>query len=151
MIDVDNCNDKIITVKYVSDSCPRYQTIGAAGCDIVASENVTIPTHGWSLIPTGLFLEIPKGYECQVRSRSGLAAKEGVFVLNGPGTIDSDYRGEIKVILANMGKNDFNVCKGDRIAQLVFAPVTSVIFQKSTLDDLGSSKRNHGGFGSTGI
>lgn len=151
MIDVDNYSDKIITVKYVSDTCPRYQTIGSAGCDITASENVVIPAGGWTLVPTGLFLEIPKGYECQVRSRSGLAANKGIFVLNGPGTIDSDYRGEVKVILANMGKIDFNVHKGDRIAQLVFAPVTSVIFQKSTFDDLDSSKRNHGGFGSTGI
>jgi len=130
---------------------PRYQTLGSAGCDISASEDVWIPKGGWAIVPTGLFMEIPRGYECQVRSRSGLAAKEGVFVLNGVGTIDSDYTGEVKVILANMGRNDFLVERGNRIAQLVFAPVSSVIFEALDRKYFSSSGRGEGGFGSTGM
>lgn len=151
MIDVDGYDDKIITIKYVAESQPRYQTVGSAGCDVTASEDVMIPRGAWAIVPTGLSMEIPRGYECQVRSRSGLAAKEGVFVLNSPGTIDSDYRGEVKVILANMGKSEFYVKKGDRIAQLVFAPVSSVIFSKVAESDLEITKRANGGFGSTGV
>ena len=151
MTDVDSYDDKIVTVKYVAETQPRYQTIGSAGCDVTASEDVMIPGGAWALVPTGLSMEIPRGYECQVRSRSGLAAKEGVFVLNSPGTIDSDYRGEVKVILANMGKSEFYVKKGDRIAQLVFAPVVSVVFSKVRDVDLVPTKRSNGGFGSTGV
>ena len=151
MIDVDDNHDRIITVKFVGDSQPKFQSLGAAGCDVTSSEDVWVPKGGWALIPTGLFLEIPRGYECQVRSRSGLAAKEGVFVMNSPGTIDSDYRGEVKVILANMGKSDFLVKKGDRIAQLVFAQVPTVIFSKISERDMSSTKRSAGGFGSTGL
>ena len=150
MIDVDDYHDRIITVKFAGDVQPKYQSLGAAGCDVTSSEEVSVPKGGWALIPTGLYLEIPRGYECQVRSRSGLAAKEGVFVLNSPGTIDSDYRGEVKVILANMGKNDFLVNKGDRIAQLVFAHVTNVIFSKINERDMTNTQRSSGGFGSTG-
>lgn len=148
MIDVDGY-DKIPIVKY-DGAQPRYQTIGSAGADISASEDVLIPRGGWALVPTGFSMEIPKGYECQVRSRSGLAAKEGIFVLNGVGTIDNDYRGEIKVILANMGKKDFLVEKGARVAQLVFAPVINVIFQKCDQGDFSTSTRGMSGFGSTG-
>lgn len=150
MTDTDAYEDRILTVKYVGETQPRYASAGAAGCDVTASEDVLIPKGGWALVPTGLFMDIPRGYECQIRSRSGLAAKEGVFVLNGIGTVDFDYKGEIKVILANMGKNDFFVEKGMRIAQLVFAPVTSVVFQKCNQSDLSFSVRGKSGFGSTG-
>lgn len=148
MIDIDGY-EKIPIVKYDGPQ-PRYQTMGSAGADIAASEDVLIPKGGWALVPTGISMEIPRGYECQIRSRSGLAAREGIFVLNGVGTIDSDYRGEIKVILANMGRNDFLVEKGARIAQLVFAPVISVVFQKCNQFDFSSSTRGESGFGSTG-
>ena len=102
---------------------PTYQTNGSAGMDVCAciDEPIIIPAGSIELISTGLAISLPVGYECQVRSRSGLAAKNGVFVLNAPGTIDSDYRGEIKVILANLGKDDFTISRGDRIAQLVIA------------------------------
>lgn len=150
MIDVDGYQDGVVTVKFAGESQPKYQSLGAAGCDVTASEDVMVPMGAWSLVPTGLFLEIPRGYECQVRSRSGLAAKEGVFVLNSPGTIDSDYRGEVKVILANMGKSEFYVKKGDRIAQLVFAHIPSVIFSKVSEQDMSSTQRSSNGFGSTG-
>ena len=149
MIDLDG-GDRIPVIKF-SGPQPRYQTIGAAGCDVTASEDVTIPGGAWALVPTGLSMEIPRGYECQVRSRSGLAAKEGVFVLNSPGTIDSDYRGEVKVILANMGKSEFYVKKGDRIAQLVFASVSSVVFQNVRFEDFETTTRGSSGFGSTGV
>jgi dUTP pyrophosphatase len=150
MIDVDDYKDNVITVKYAGETQPSYQSHGAAGCDVTASENTWIPKGGWAPVPTGLSMEIPKGYECQVRSRSGLAAKEGIFVLNGVGTIDSDYRGEVKVILANMGKNDFLVEKGMRVAQLVFSKIPSVIFVKVSAADLANTKRSASGFGSTG-
>jgi dUTP pyrophosphatase len=101
------------------------------------------------MIPTGLSFAIPEGYEIQVRPRSGLAAKNGVTVLNTPGTIDSDYRGEVKVILINHGKDAFTVNNGDRIAQLIVAPVTQGIFEKT--DELDSTERGEGGFGSTGV
>ena len=101
------------------------------------------------MIPTGLFFAIPEGFEIQVRPRSGLAAKNGVTVLNTPGTIDSDYRGEVKVILINLGDADFTVNNGDRIAQLIVAPVTQGIFVKT--DKLDETERGAGGFGSTGV
>ena len=101
------------------------------------------------MVPTGLFFEIPEGYEVQIRPRSGLAAKNGVTVLNTPGTIDSDYRGEIKVILINLGAADFTINSGDRIAQMVVAPVTQAAF--SITDSLSETERGAGGFGSTGI
>ncbi len=129
---------------------PQYKTSGAAGADICAllSESVTIKKGCRAMIPTGLFFSIPEGYEIQVRPRSGLAAKNGVTVLNTPGTIDSDYRGEIKVILVNLGDEDFTVNNGDRIAQIVVAPVTIGVFEQvSSLDE---TERGAGGFGSTG-
>jgi dUTP pyrophosphatase len=137
-----------IVVKYVGGVAPTYQTVDSAGCDVSALEEVVIPAGKWAMVPTGLKMEIPKGYECQIRSRSGLAAKEGVFVLNGVGTIDSDYRGEIKVLLANMGMNDYHISPGDRIAQMVFAPINQVSFKK--VGSLSTSERGSGGFGSTG-
>lgn len=129
---------------------PQYKTSGAAGADICAllSESVTIKKGCRAMIPTGLYFSIPEGYEVQVRPRSGLAAKNGVTVLNTPGTIDSDYRGEVKVILVNLGDEDFTVNNGDRIAQIVVAPVTIGVFEQvSSLDE---TERGAGGFGSTG-
>ena len=130
---------------------PSYETSGAAGADVRAflNEPVVIPVGKRAMIPTGLFFAIPEGFEIQVRPRSGLAAKNGVTVLNAPGTIDSDYRGEVKVILINLGDADFTVNNGDRIAQLIVAPVTQGIFVKT--DKLDETERGAGGFGSTGV
>ena len=129
---------------------PQYKTSGAAGADICAllSESVVIKKGCRAMIPTGLYFSIPEGYEVQVRPRSGLAAKNGVTVLNTPGTIDSDYRGEVKVILVNLGDEDFTVNNGDRIAQIVVAPVTIGVFEQVSF--LDETARGAGGFGSTG-
>lgn len=130
---------------------PSYETSGAAGADVRAflNEPVVIPVGKRAMIPTGLFFAIPEGFEIQVRPRSGLAAKNGVTVLNTPGTIDSDYRGEVKIILINLGDADFTVNNGDRIAQLIVAPVTQGIFVKT--DKLDETERGASGFGSTGV
>ena len=130
---------------------PEYKTAGAAGADLCAllQAPVTIPAGKSAMIPTGLFFEIPQGYEVQVRPRSGLAAKNGVTVLNTPGTIDSDYRGEIKVILINLGDADFTINSGDRIAQMIIAPVTQAKF--TITESLSETERGTGGFGSTGV
>ncbi|MBP5175999.1 MAG: dUTP diphosphatase [Treponema sp.] len=130
---------------------PEYKSAGAAGADVCAflpSKEVLHPGER-KLIPTGLFFEIPEGYEIQVRPRSGLAFKIGVTVLNTPGTIDSDYRGELKVLLANFGDADFEISSGDRIAQIVVAPVTLGNFVAS--DSISNTERGSGGFGSTGV
>jgi len=129
---------------------PTYATLGASGMDVCAycDEPITIAAGAIALIPTGLAIALPQGFECQVRSRSGLAAKYGVFCLNSPGTIDSDYRGEIKVILANFGVDEFTVSKGDRIAQLVVARYEQI--QWEVVDNLEQTLRGDGGFGSTG-
>ena len=124
---------------------PHYQTIGSAGLDLHSIEAVTIEPGKWELVGTGLKINLPKDTEGQVRSRSGLAAKSGVFVLNAPGTIDEDYQGEIKVILYNASDSIFSVEKGDRIAQLVVAPVYKV--SGLALDNTREDK----GFGSTGL
>jgi dUTP pyrophosphatase len=129
---------------------PQYETEGAAGMDLRAflSEDLEIPPLGRAKIPTGLLMEIPLGYEGQIRPRSGLAARFGVTVLNAPGTIDSDYRGEVEVLLINLGSESFTVKSGDRIAQLIIAPVHKAeIYETSSL---GETKRGAGGFGSTG-
>lgn len=130
---------------------PAYQTAGAAGADVCAflDSPVIIGRGESALIPTGLCLEIPNGYEIQVRPRSGLAAKSGVTVLNAPGTIDSDYRGEVRVLLVNLGGAPFTVENGDRIAQLVAAPVTRGDFVR--VSALSQTARGGGGFGSTGV
>ena len=112
-------------------------------------ENVLLKKGQRTIIPTGLFFEIPQGYEIQVRPRSGLAAKNGVTVLNTPGTIDSDYRGELKVILINLGDEDFEIKSGDRIAQIIVAPVTIGNFIQT--DSISVTERGSGGFGSTGV
>jgi dUTP pyrophosphatase len=129
---------------------PSYQTLGSAGADIAAclTEPVVIPAGGYTSISTGLYAEIPQGYEIQVRPRSGLALKHGVTCLNTPGTIDSDYRGEIKVLLINHGKDAFTVQNGERIAQLIVAPVARGQFTASSV--LSKTEREEGGFGSTG-
>lgn len=127
---------------------PSYATEGAAGLDLAAAEAATLPPGARALVGTGLALELPDGYEAQVRPRSGLAAKKGVTVLNSPGTIDSDYRGEVKVILINHGDADFVIEVGDRIAQMVIAPVVQVELALAT--SLPNSDRGAGGFGSTG-
>jgi dUTP pyrophosphatase len=130
---------------------PKYATEGAAGADVHACllEPVVIPSGKWHLIPTGLVADIPRDIEIQVRPRSGLANKFGVTVLNAPGTIDSDYRGEIMVMLINHGKNDFMVTHGDRIAQLVVAPAPQTAFV-ATGGSVSATARGAGGFGSTG-
>ena len=131
---------------------PRYLTAGAAGMDLVAAvaegEEVVLDPGQRALIPTGVAIELPAGYEAQVRPRSGLALKEGVSVLNSPGTIDADYRGEIGVILINFGQSPFSVRRGARIAQLVVNPVARVALIAS--DALETSERGANGFGSTG-
>lgn len=127
---------------------PDYATAGAAGMDVVAAEDVTLAPGARAAIATGFALAIPNGYEVQVRPRSGLALKHGVTCLNTPGTIDSDYRGEVKVILANLGQEPFVVGRGDRIAQLVPAPVLRADLVE--VDSLDATTRGAGGFGSTG-
>jgi dUTP pyrophosphatase len=127
---------------------PAYATVGAAGMDVVAAENVTIPPGGRHAVATGFAFAIPEGYEVQVRPRSGLALKHGVTCLNTPGTIDSDYRGEVKVILANLGDAPFPIRRGERIAQLVPAPVLRA--ELAEVDALDATARGAGGFGSTG-
>ncbi|NIJ61939.1 dUTP diphosphatase [Qipengyuania flava] len=127
---------------------PAYATHGAAGMDVLAAEDVTIRPGQRHAVATGLSVAIPAGYEIQVRPRSGLALKHGITVPNTPGTIDSDYRGELKVILINHGAEDFAIARGDRIAQLVLAPVTQATWDE--VDELDDTARGAGGFGSTG-
>jgi len=132
---------------------PRQQTEAAAGVDLVAAlgpdETLTIEPGGRALVPTGLSIALPTGYEAQVRPRSGLAFKHGVTVLNAPGTIDADYRGEVSVLLVNLGPAPFEITRGMRIAQLVVAPVVRAILEER--EALSGSDRGAGGFGSTGV
>jgi dUTP pyrophosphatase len=134
------------------DLIPRYQSEGSSGADLQADipeeQKVTIQPGCWERVPTGLRVEIPPGYEAQVRPRSGLSSKHGVTILNAPGTIDCDYRGEIQVILINLGSEPFQVTRGTRIAQIVFAPVVQADFHLRKT--LSRSERGEGGFGSTG-
>lgn len=127
---------------------PSYATDGAAGLDVVAAEDVTLAPGERHAVATGFSIAIPAGFEVQVRPRSGLALKHGITCLNTPGTIDHDYRGEVKVILANLGSEPFEVRRGERIAQLVPAPVLKANFVE--VDVLGETARGAGGFGSTG-
>ncbi len=129
---------------------PSYQSKHAAGLDVVAAviEPVELVPEGRMLVPTGFALELPEGYEAQVRPRSGLALKHGVTLLNTPGTIDADYRGEVMVLLINHGSEKFTIRRGDRIAQLVIAPVNHV--EIVAVETLGATERGPGGFGSTG-
>ena len=129
---------------------PNYKTSGSAGADICAflSESIVLKVGERFAVPTGLSFEIPDGFEIQIRPRSGLALNHGVTCLNAPGTIDSDYRGEIKVVLINLGDKDFEINNGDRIAQMVVAPVVQCNFE--VVKELSSTVRGEGGFGSTG-
>jgi dUTP pyrophosphatase len=127
---------------------PAYATDGAAGMDVLAAEDVTLAPGARHAVATGLALAIPPGYEIQVRPRSGLALKHGITVPNTPGTIDSDYRGELKVILINHGAEAFEILRGDRVAQLVLAPVVRADWLE--VDELDETLRGEGGFGSTG-
>lgn len=127
---------------------PVYATDGAAGMDVLASEDVTLAPGARHAVATGLAVAIPEGYEIQVRPRSGLALKHGISVPNTPGTIDSDYRGEVKVIMINHGDAPFAIARGDRIAQLVLAPVVRAGWEE--VADLDDTARGAGGFGSTG-
>ena len=132
---------------------PAYETAGAAGMDLragVPADRPLMLTPGKrALVPTGFIFEVPAGYEAQIRPRSGLAFKHGITCLNTPGTIDSDYRGEVKVILANLGREPFEVRRGVRIAQMVIAPVTQVTVREA--DGASETARGAGGFGSTGV
>jgi dUTP pyrophosphatase len=130
---------------------PRYETAGAAGADLKARLDapVAIPPLGRARIPTGLAMEISPGYEAQIRPRSGLAARNGVTMLNSPGTVDSDYRGELGILLVNLGQEPFTVRDGDRIAQIVIAPVVRA--QMVEAASLSKTERGEGGFGSTGV
>jgi dUTP pyrophosphatase len=127
---------------------PRHETEGAAGLDLRADEPFTLAPGERRAVPTGLALEIPPGHEGQVRPRSGLAARHGIALVNAPGTIDADYRGEVKVILVNLGREPVAFARGDRIAQLVIAPVVRA--DLVLVDDLSATGRGDGGFGSTG-
>ena len=143
-----------IAIKIVNttdNELPSYATAGAAGMDIRASVTVPIVLHPLqrALVPTGLYMEIPFGYEVQIRPRSGLAIKHGITCLNTPGTIDSDYRGEVKVILANLSNEPFTINNGDRIAQMVVAAVQQCSLQ--LVPQLSTTERGAGGFGHTGI
>ena len=129
---------------------PNYETLESAGMDLRSNikTDITLKPNQRAIVPTGIFIALPKGYEAQVRSRSGLAAKYGVTVLNSPGTIDADYRGEIGVILINFSENDFIIKNGDRIAQIVIAKHERAIWDEC--NDLSKTERGSGGFGSTG-
>ena len=129
---------------------PKYETSGSSGMDLAANinANIQISPGKTAIVPTGLALSIPKGFEVQIRPRSGLAANQKISVLNTPGTIDADYRGEIKVILINLGQESFKVERGLRIAQMVVCPVVQA--QLEEVDDLNETERGEGGFGSTG-
>ena len=143
-----------MTVKVVNkggNALPQYATLASAGMDVRASlsEPVALAPLQRAMIPTGLYLEIPVGYEVQVRPRSGLAAKKGITVLNTPGTIDADYRGEVNVILVNLSDQPFVVEPGERIAQLVLAKHEKIEWEE--VSELGATGRGEGGFGSTGV
>jgi dUTP pyrophosphatase len=139
----------VVKVVNKSDNAlPQYETGGSAGLDVRSNEDVVLEPGEFKLVKTGLFVEIPSGYEIQVRPRSGLALKHGITVLNSPGTIDSDYRGEIGVILINHGTESFEVNLGERIAQLVLCPIERI--QWISVGSVGGTKRGDKGFGSTG-
>ena len=141
---------KVKVINRSSNALPAYATAFAAGLDVRAdnAEPIVLKPLGRAMVPTGLYLEIPAGFEVQVRPRSGLAAKRGVTVLNSPGTIDADYRGEVRVILVNLGAEDFVIERGERIAQLVLARHEVIEWEET--EELADSERGAGGFGSTG-
>ncbi len=142
---------KVKVINHSQNELPKYETLLSAGMDVRAnlSEAIHLNPLERKLIPTGLFLEIPEGFECQVRPRSGLALKRGITVLNSPGTIDADYRGEVGVILINLSNETFVIEHGERIAQLVFSRVKQIEFKQ--VENLSETERGTGGFGSTGV
>ncbi|MDH7605215.1 MAG: dUTP diphosphatase [Melioribacter sp.] len=142
---------KRISENFLDIPLPEYATEGSSGLDLRAAveDKIIIPKGKFVLVPTNIKVEIPEGFEIQVRPRSGLAARHGIGLLNSPGTIDSDYRGEIKVILFNFGEEDFVINRGDRIAQMVLSKVYKIEFIET--DDLNNSHRGEGGFGHTGL
>ena len=142
---------KRISENFLDIPLPKYATEGSSGLDLRAAveDKVIIPKGKFALVPTNIKVEIPEGFEIQVRPRSGLAAQHGIGLLNSPGTIDSDYRGEIKVILFNFGEEDFVINRGDRIAQMVLSKVYKIEFIET--DELNNSHRGEGGFGHTGL
>ena len=142
---------KIKVTNKSKNPLPKYQTLGASGLDLHANIDapITLNKNDIVLVPTGLYIEIPDGYEAQIRSRSSLALKNGIFCLNSPATIDSDYRGELKIILAALTDKPFTINAGDRIAQMVFAKVEKAEFEE--VEELSDSIRGEGGFGSTNI
>ena len=142
------------TIKIINKSkneIPKYQTVNSAGVDIRASldEDLVLKAGEFKLVSTGIYLEIPSSYEVQIRARSGLSIKHGIGLVNGIGTIDSDYRGEIKVPLINFSKEDFTIENGMRIAQMVLSKYEKIDFEE--VDELSDSERRDGGFGSTGV
>lgn len=141
---------KVRIVNRSRNALPLYQTPLSAGMDVRADleQSMTLAPLGRAMIPTGLYVELPEGYEMQVRPRSGLAAKHGITVLNSPGTIDADYRGEIRIILVNLSSEAFTIEPGERIAQLVVARHEQVEWEP--VEELGTTERGAGGFGSTG-
>jgi dUTP pyrophosphatase len=141
---------KVKVVYKSNHELPKYETTGAAGLDLRANihESISLKPFDRVLVKTGLYLEIPEGFEAQVRPRSGLALKNGISVLNSPGTIDADYRGEIGVILINLSREEFMINHGDRIAQIIFAEVKQAVWIE--VEEIKSSERGSGGFGSTG-
>jgi dUTP pyrophosphatase len=150
MSDIVEIKIKRLNPEFDDIPVPSYATSGSAGMDVRAAvkDEIIVEQNSITLVPTNISVEIPHGYEIQVRPRSGLAANHGIGILNSPGTIDSDYRGEIKIIMINLGKEKFTINRGDRIAQLVVAKVFTANLIQS--DDLNHSKRGKGGFGHTG-
>lgn len=141
---------KVQIINRSKNDLPQYETPFSAGMDLRANidADIIIKPMQRILVPTGLFIELPQNYEAQIRPRSGLCFKNGITVLNSPGTIDSDYRGEIKVLLINLSENDFTIHNSDRIAQMVISPIVQVEWQ--TVDQLSTTLRAEGGFGHTG-
>ncbi|NQU71711.1 MAG: dUTP diphosphatase [Rhodospirillales bacterium] len=147
-------NDVVVAVRRLPGSddlkLPAYETPQSAGLDLPAAidADMVLTPGARAMVPTGLAIALPDGYEAQIRPRSGLAAKHGLTILNSPGTIDADYRGELKAIIINLGDEDFTITRGMRIAQMVIAPVTRIVW--SPVEELSESQRGEGGFGSTG-
>jgi len=143
--------NEILKLKKLSDDAiiPMYSHKEDAGMDLFSTEEVTISSGTWALVKTGISIELPHGYEAQVRSKSGLALKSGIFVLNSPGTVDENYRGEICVILMNMSKTDYKVEKNQKIAQMVINKVEHLEIE--LVDEMSKTSRGEGGFGSTGL
>ena len=140
---------KVQIINKSTNSLPKYQTEGSAGMDLCANDTISIPPGGRRVIPTGIHIQLPEGYEAQVRPRSGMSLKQGITVLNAPGTIDSDFTGDIGVILHNVSNVGVTIFKGDRIAQMVVAKYEKVTWEET--GELAETERGAGGFGHTGV